>query len=205
MKGKYLVISFAVIFILLAIGTTIARVILDDDLGLNQAGIGLANVQKAAAVWAETHTGEYPDHVALLQANNYFRATLFEDPRKPEETVWHVNDVDARPYMREIIRHHDQERLDRAPLLEAVATDPARDEPYYRFGDYWFVRLDRPRGRDDLVYGWTLPDEEGRRFIVFDNGDMKRIDADMWGELWQADVRARHETGLERVTRPLNQ
>ena len=202
MKGKYLVISFTVIFILLAIGTTIARMILDDDLGLNQAGIGLANVQKAATVWAETHDGAYPEHIALLQANNYFRATLFEDPRRPEGTVWHVNGVDARPYMQEIIRHHDQERIDRTPLLEAVATDPAQDEPYYRFGDYWFVRLDKPRGRDDLIFGWTLPDEEGRRFIVFDNGDMKRIDGAEWVDRWDADAQARQEIGIERVARP---
>jgi len=205
MKGKYLVISFAVTFILLAIGTTIARFILDDDLGLNQAGIGLANVQKAAAVWAETQGGEYPQHVALLQANNYFRATLFRDPREPEGTVWEVNGIDARPYMQEIIRQHDQKRLSRAPLIEAVERDPHGSEAFYRFGDYWFVRLEQPRGHDHLVFGWTLPDEKGRRVIVFDSGDMKRIDRDAWRKVWEADARAREEVGVERVDPPVDE
>jgi hypothetical protein len=202
LKGRLFVIGFVVVFVLAIVGTTIARYMLEDRVGLNQAGIGLGKVQKAAAVWAAGNEGRYPQHIALLQANNYFRATLLIDPRLPEGTVWTVGGFDARRYLEEVILHDDQQRLDRTPLLEAVANDPEREAPIYRFGDYFFVRLAKATADPRIIFGWTLPDDEDRRFIVYDDGEPRRVDPAQWGAAWDRDAAARAELGLPAIQRP---
>lgn len=194
MSGRLFVILFVSVAVVAVIGATIVTVVNRDKAYLNQAGVGLQKVHKAAAVWAEAHDDHYPAHVALLQPNNYFRMKLFRDPRLPEGTVWTVGGLDARPFLSEQPTPEGEWLLDRAPLLNAVAE--ASDEPFYRFGDYRFVRLPRYENRDDLVFGWTLPDEEGRRFIVFDSGRALRIEADQWDDIWTADAAARKDLGL---------
>lgn len=205
--GKLIVIVFLAIVLITGIASTLVMIDGAANVRSNQAGIGLGFVWKAAAAWAEEHGGRYPDHMALLLPNNYFRARLLLDPREPGGTVWTVgageNAVNARPYVEEM-RGDKEARgmplLDRSRLERAVAS--VADQPTYRFGDYWFIRIPEYHNRSDLIFGWTMPDPDGRRFIVFENGDARKVDAEAWNEAWRQDAAARAELGWPPVSPP---
>ena len=137
----------------------------------------------------------------MLQANNYFRASLLNDPRQASGSIWTVGNLEARPFLEEIRRESNKHsRLDRTPLIEAVAAHS--DERFYRFGDYWFVRLDRYRNEPFLIFGWTLADKHGQRFLVFDDGNAMRISKDEWAAAWKNDKEARARLGMPAIEMP---
>jgi hypothetical protein len=195
MSGKPLVILFAVFVVGAAIASTIVMERARGDAHVNQAGIGVMKVHHAFRKRAEASGGKYPLHVALLWSDAYFRSTLLRDPRQIEGAVWTVAGVDARPYLderRDDVKEPD--RLDRAPLIAAV--ESVRHEAFYRLGDYWFARLPRATGDGALVFGWTFPDHLGRRSVVFDDGEARRIEAADWPAVWRSDAEARRRHDL---------
>lgn len=205
--GKLIVIVFLAVVLATGVASTLVMIDGAANVRSNQAGIGLAMVWKAAAVWAEEHEGRYPEHMALLLPNNYFRAKLLLDPREPGGTVWTVGEgdlaVDAKPYVEEMRGDkaaRGMELLDRGLLERAIAS--IADRPIYRFGDYWFVRNAMWKNRADLIFGWALPDPDGRRFIVSENGDARKVDAAGWNEAWRRDAAARAELGWPAITPP---
>lgn len=202
--GRIIVVSFVTVTLLVAVVSIVMFARNGETARTNQAGIGLAEVHKAAAVWAETEgDGAYPVHIALLRPNKYFHTSLLRDPRLPDGTVWEVNGMDARPFMDEAQGTTVENPLDRTALVEAVEVfDASHGSPIYRFGDYWFVRLPRYEKDPSLVFGWTQTDDEGRRFIVFDSGQALRIRPAEWERTWRNDAEARGRLGLEAIEAP---
>ncbi|MGI9014338.1 MAG: hypothetical protein ACR2GY_08830 [Phycisphaerales bacterium] len=201
--------KFIVIFFVVAVVVTgsFASVLIWKSratLPINQAGVGIANLHKAAAVWAQDNGTYYPGHISLLQANNYFRVSLFTDPRLPEGTTWEVSGLDARPFLEEIRRESNRDtRLDRAPLLKAAAADAANGNALYRYGDYWFVRLDRYRNDTDLIFGFSLIEPStGTTFVVTDDGTAHVVDETGWQQAWQRDAERRAALGLPSLAAP---
>jgi len=193
--GRGIVIAFFATVLFVGVGAGIVINRYHSDARANQAVFGLQQIHKSARHWAEMNGGTYPDHVALLWSNVYFRPRYFKDPRGFSDTIWEVNGVDARPFMAELRDDvPENERLDRAPLIESV--NSARDVLFYRFGDYWFARLPTYTGDRNLIFGWTRPDEEDRRFIVFDDGEALRVDRAQWTAAWSRDAEARARRGM---------
>jgi len=205
-SGRIFVITFALILIGAAIASTLVMIGNSGKARENQAGIGLEKVWDAASVWATTHDGDYPDHIALLRKSRYFDPKWLDDPRDLPGITWTVDNVDARPFMDEEVileAGADRQPLDRAPLTEAVKQQIAqRGSPIYFFGDYWFVQLPKHLKNEFLIFGWSQPDDQGRHFVAFDNGEVRRIEPDQWQEIWEVDARARAEVGWEHIEVP---
>jgi hypothetical protein len=77
-----------------------------------------------------------------------------------------------------------------------------RGSPVYFFGEYWFIQLPKHLKNEFLIFGWSQPDEEGRRFVAFDNGDVRRVEAGAWLQMWRNDAVARGTLGLPPLDMP---
>ncbi len=206
-SGRVFVITFAFILIGAAVGSTLVMMNNSGKARGNQSGSGLVNVGRASSIWATTHDGEYPAHIALLRKGRYFDPKWLDDPRDLPRSVWTVGGVDARPFMEEEVNLANADAgasvsqpLDRTPLLEAVAREiAARESSIYFFGEYWLVQLPKHVENAAIIFGWSQPDDDGRRFVAFDNGEVRRIEDKEWRTIWDADARARAELGWDEI------
>jgi hypothetical protein len=207
-SGRIFVITFALILVGAAIASTLVMMSNSGKARANQAGIGLEKLWDAASVWAATHDGDYPDHIALLRKSRYFDPKWLDDPRDLPGTQWMVGGVDARPFMDEEVTletRADRPPLDRTPLIEAVEQETAqRESSIYFFGDYWFVQLPKHLKSEFLIFGWSQPDEQGRHFVAFDNGEVRRLESGGWINAWRDDAAARAAHGLPPLDMPGN-
>ena len=204
-SGRIFVISFALILIGAAFASTLVMVNNSGQARANQAGIGLEKLWNAASVWALSHDGAYPVHIALLRRSRYFDPKWLDDPRDLPGIVWTVGAIDARPFMDEEVALEEPAGgwLDRTPLITAVEDEMAwRGSPIYFFGDYWFVQLPRHVKNESLIFGWSQPDDRGRRFVAFDNGEVRRIERGGWAHVWRNDAAARAALGLPPLDMP---
>lgn len=199
------VITFSLILAGAAIASTMVMVSNSGKARANQSGIGLEKLWGGASAYALTHDGEYPDHIALLRKSRYFDPKWLDDPRDLSRSLWTVDGVDARPFMEEEVALEAPQGgwLDRGPLVEAVGREFARrSAPIYFFGEYWFVHLRKHLKNEDLIFGWSQPDEQGRRFVVFDSGEVRRVESGAWVQVWRNDAVARATLGLLPIDVP---
>lgn len=201
--GRLIVILFiatAVISIAAGVWLSVSG---KDEAYFNQSVLGLREIHEKAERWAWRHEHRYPDHVARLLVWVSITPHNFADPRQLDDGVWVLDGVDVRELP---LRDPDD-----APPQEAAATLNAAIDTViaqmdrgeaYRFGEYFFAPLAQPHEHDGLVFGWTVPDDEGRRFVYFDSGRVKRIERPAWESVWERDARARQETGERSITMP---
>lgn len=165
----------------------------------NQSILGLRTIHEKSLRWAAERGGTYPDHPARLLTWVSVRPLDFRDPREPADSVWTIGEVDVLS-LTLAGKETPDIAADRATLDEAIARMPPAS--FIRFGDYFFTRLEKPTREARLVFGWTLPGENGRRFVLHDHGDARRIEAAEWAAVWQSDAEARAELGLPVIEPP---
>jgi hypothetical protein len=205
MNGRIFVITFSLMLVGAALASTLVMMNNAGKARGNQSGIGLERLWDGASAWALTHDGEYPAHISLLRKSRYFEPRWLDDPRELPGTVWTVGGIDARPFMEEEVTLEEPEAgwLDRAPLINAVETEIAqRQSPIYFFGEYWFVQLEKHRNNEHLIFGWSQPDKQGRRFVAFDNGEVRRLEQGGWVNAWRNDATARAAHGMPPLDMP---
>jgi hypothetical protein len=152
-------------------------------------------VQAQAMSWAESHEG-YPDHVARMIVDDGvagLEGLVVEGLNISGPGLVTVGDFDLLDF---------DGSVESLAALEAALDGLDRAEPYYQFGQCWFVRLDRPRHRSDLVAGWCvgfLGDVE----VVYDDGSLGQVaDAPRWEVIWEADAESREELSLPVLPKP---
>ena len=74
-------------------------------------------------------------------------------------------------------------------------------DPWYRFGQCWFVRMEAPRYDAELVAGWSLRFSGELRVVFDDAQEIVVIDETHWAAIWEADASRR--ATLELSTFPL--
>lgn len=165
----------------------------------NQSILGLRQIHEKSQRWAREHEGRYPDHIAELLTWTSLSFDDFIDPRMPDDSVWTIHTLAVRDL---ILSGRESPELtaDREALAEAIQA--VRDEPWYRFGDFFFARLLRPTGDARIVFGWTIRGVNDRRFIMFDDGSARRIEPEEWPIIWQTDATARRALEIPAIEPP---
>lgn len=164
-----------------------------DEARENQSILGLRQIHEKAQRWAREHEGTYPDHIARLLTWTSLSPADFTDPREPHDSVWTIAGVDVT---RLPLTSSDPDRASAARDELTAAIESAGNPPWYRFGDFYFVQLSQPTNDPRIVFGWTIRGEGGRRFIMFDDGNARRIERPEWEIVWEADAAARSAKGL---------
>ncbi len=147
--------------------------------------------------------GAYLPHAAVLLVENYAAPQVFLDPRGFEDSVLTVGDVDLTdffpstddpdPY--EWSEYQDIDKWN-DHLDNAVAAAGKVSVSFYRFGDVWFMRLPRETMNGKVIFAWTIPDSDGARSVVFDNGDVATLSGGAWWPALQEDALERKRLGL---------
>lgn len=170
-----------------------------DEARENQSILGLRQIHEKAQRWAREHDGAYPDHISQLLTWTSLSPIDFTDPREPQDSVWMIEGVDLRSLP---LTSNDPDRAAAARDQLNAALASIGDRSWYRFGDFYFARLDQPTNDPRIVFGWTIRGEGGRRFIMFDDGRGRRIERAEWEIVWEADSAARSAKGLPTIDLP---
>jgi hypothetical protein len=152
----------------------------------------LQQVHKALLMYAADSGDAYPPHAASLIIDEYFKPDLVADPTALAPNI-RLGSFDLATY--------DGTAKTVAGLGLTIAQ--ADVSPlYYRLGDFWLARLPRPTGDASIIAGWSAPDKNGVRNIVFDDNHSRATNAAEWPSLWQADAKARAALNLPVIQTP---
>lgn len=157
-----------------------------------EAAEQLKEIWHASAAAAGEFGGSYPPHVAVLLAHDYLPANVFLDPRGFDDTVLTLGQLDVND-----VGSWDPQQVDRA-----TTTFLEQSGGFYRFGDFWFMRLWKPTDGPTIVFGWMIPHESGARSIIFDDGHLETIGPGAWLPVLQRDAAARKRLGLPVLDPP---
>jgi hypothetical protein len=148
--------------------------------------------------WAATE-GPYPPHPAVLPAQQLVPPQTFLDPRGFEDSVFGVGDLDLTKLFQ--IPSEDV-FTDVEQFCNAVAAAAEELSGFYRFGDFWFVRLRQPTNSEKIVFAWMIPGPQGVRTVLFDNGHSETLSGAAWWSTLQADALERDRLGLPPLEPP---
>ncbi len=154
----------------------------------------LNSIHLSLVIYAQEEAGgRYPLHAAALIPENYFNPGLLVDASigcgdlyLGAYDLWGWDGSDEA-----------------TAALQAAIDVTDLNAPYYRLGDFWWVRLAAPTGDPSIVAGWTTPRPPGKprstRWVVFDDGRVLEVNSREWRTLWKADTAARRTLALPSV------
>ncbi len=144
---------------------------------------------------ADTPDGRYPKHIAALIPGDYFNLDVFEDVDSPSPG----GSLSVGSYN---LNNYDWSDVETAKLTAAINSIDTSCG-YYRAGDFGFAHLGQPTGDIAIVFAWSMPDEDGTRWVIFDDGHVTEIDRERWRAVWKNDRVARYKLGLPVIRPPL--
>lgn len=155
-----------------------------------RAAVQLGQIHRSCVIYAAESGGRYPAHAAALIPENYFSPALLMD--RYVQGCSYIGTYDVLRY-----------DWSREALTAAIQSTDLK-APYYRLGDFWWVRLPAPTNNPSIVAGWSQSQgtRRGTRWVIFDDGHYEQVKISRWRKLWRADAEARRKIGLPAVAPP---
>lgn len=144
---------------------------------------------------ADTPDRRYPNHIAALIPGDYFNSDIFEDidSARPGRSLsvgsYNLNNYDWS----------DVETAKLTAAIDSINTSSG----YYRAGDFGFAHLGPSTGDIAIIFAWSMPDANGTRWVIFDDGHLTKVDREGWKAVWKDDRVARYKLGLPVIRPPL--
>ncbi len=121
-------------------------------------------LSNALRIYGDSNGGVYPAHAASLIPLGFFDPEMVVNIQADEaSTDYTVGGYDLLSY--------DWSSESTAALNQAIRSVDL-SAPYYALGDFWFVRLAKPTDAAAIIVGWSVPDDDGDRWVSFDDGSV---------------------------------
>ncbi len=143
----------------------------------------------------DTPDRRYPKHIAALIPGDYFSPDIFEDV----DSASPGGSLSVGGYN---LNNYDWSDVETAKLTAAIDSIDTSCG-YYRAGDFGFAHLGQSTGDIAIIFAWSMPDEDGTRWVIFDDGHVTEVDREGWRAVWKDDRIARYKLGLPVIRPPL--
>lgn len=152
-------------------------------------------IHRACVIYTDHNDGDYPTHIAALIPGEYFNPGIFEDV----DSASPGNSLSVGGYN---LSNYDWSDVETAKLTAAIDSIDTKSG-YYHAGDFGFARLGQPTGDAAIIFAWSMPNTDGTRWVIFDDGHVTEVGQEGWRTVWKDDRVARYKLGLPVISPPL--